>query len=185
MQLIKKYANRKLYHTNRKRYITLAGIARLVQAGEEVRIVDNESGEDITNSILAQVVLHQRGNNHHPLPATILTGLIQVGGDTISNVRRTLFSSLGGADLVDTEISRRIAHLEHEGIIDQREAERLRTLLLRKSEPVAAPNAEFDLPSRNDVTALHQQVDALAATIERLLNTPGNGKADTSSAEQQ
>ena len=48
MQLIKKYANRKLYHTNQKQYITLEGIARLVQDGEPVQVLDNESGEEIT-----------------------------------------------------------------------------------------------------------------------------------------
>ena len=48
MQTIKKYANRKLYHTNRKQYITLDGIAALIQAGEQVQVLDNETGEDIT-----------------------------------------------------------------------------------------------------------------------------------------
>src|SRR6266540_6478215 len=57
MQLIKKYANRKLYHTNRKQYITLEGIAALIQAGESVQVLDNETGDDITASILTQVVL--------------------------------------------------------------------------------------------------------------------------------
>lgn len=57
MQTIKKYANRKLYHIDRKQYITLEGIAALVQAGEQVRVIDNETGEDITAQILAQVAL--------------------------------------------------------------------------------------------------------------------------------
>jgi len=61
MQTIKKYANRKLYHTNRKQYITLEGIATLIQAGDQVQVLDNETGEDITAQILTQVVLQTRG----------------------------------------------------------------------------------------------------------------------------
>src|SRR5262245_48906369 len=61
VQTIKKYANRKLYHTNRKQYITLDRIAELIRAGEQIQVVDNETGEDITASILAQVVAPTRG----------------------------------------------------------------------------------------------------------------------------
>ena len=91
MQTIKKYANRKLYHTNRKRYITLEGIAALIQAGEQVQVVDNETGEDITEPVLSQVVLQARGSGGR-LPTHVLTGLIQAGGDTLSGVRRSIWS---------------------------------------------------------------------------------------------
>ena len=76
MQTIKKYTNRKLYHTNRKQYITLDRIAALIQAGEDVRVVDNESGEDITAPILAQVVAQAR-HSGGLLPTHVLTDLIQ------------------------------------------------------------------------------------------------------------
>jgi polyhydroxyalkanoate synthesis repressor PhaR len=49
---IKRYANRKLYNTATSRYITLKGIAELIEAGDEVRVVDNETGEDITSVTL-------------------------------------------------------------------------------------------------------------------------------------
>src|SRR3712207_2702998 len=107
MQLIKKYANRKLYHTNRKQYITLEGIAALIQAGEAVQVLDNETGEDITSSILTQVVLQSRASGER-LPTNVLTGLIQAGGDTIAGMRRSFWSTLGGASMVDSEISRRL-----------------------------------------------------------------------------
>ena len=66
---IKKYANRKLYHLDRKRYITLDGIAELIQAGEQVQVLDNETGEDISASILAQVALQARAANGWPPPS--------------------------------------------------------------------------------------------------------------------
>lgn len=173
MQTIKKYANRKLYHTNRKRYITLDGIARLVQAGEPVQIIDNETGEDITGGILAQVVLQTRGRNGGPLPPTVLTGLIQLGGDTLANLRRGLFTSLGGQDIVDAEIKRRLEKLVAEGTMSSEEANRLRYLLLR-ADLTEEPETnlavrEAEVPSRNDIVRLHAQVDALTKIVEQLM----------------
>jgi polyhydroxyalkanoate synthesis repressor PhaR len=173
MQIIKKYANRKLYHTNQKQYITLDGIARLVQDGEPVQVLDNETSEDITASILAQVVLQTRGRGAPPIPAHLLTGLIQLGGDTLSNLRRALFDSLGGPDLLDAEIDRRITRLADEGAVSADEAHRWRVLLLRAesnghAEEELAARASA-MPSRNDVVRLHSQVDQLAAIVDQLL----------------
>jgi polyhydroxyalkanoate synthesis repressor PhaR len=172
MQIIKKYANRKLYHTNRKQYITLDGIARLVQSGEAVQILDNETGADITASILAQIVLHSRGQNIDPLPATVLTSLIQVGGDALAGLRRALFLSLGGIDLIEAEIVRRLDQLVAEGSLSPDEAKRMERLLLRPDLAQAIGGdmtmGNVEVPSRNDVARLHAQVDALTATVEQL-----------------
>jgi polyhydroxyalkanoate synthesis repressor PhaR len=177
MQVIKKYANRKLYHTNKKQYITLDGIANLVQHGEAVQILDNETGEDITPSILAQVVLQSRGRSASPLPANVLTGLIQFGGDTLAGLRKTVFSSLGGTDIIEAEIGRRIDRLVADGSVTQAEAAHWRQLLLRSD--MADDNAlPADLPTRNDLTQLHKQVDALSAMVEQLLHHRSTGTND-------
>jgi polyhydroxyalkanoate synthesis repressor PhaR len=172
MQIIKKYANRKLYHTNRKQYITLDGIARIVQNGELVQVLDNESGEDITSTILAQIVLNNRGRNGSPLPANLLANLIQIGGDTLSGVRRALFASLGGFDLVAAEVTYRLRRLVEADELGLQEAARIEKLLLQRefSDPESA-NAmvDVDVPSRHDVVNLHSQVDALSAQIDELL----------------
>lgn len=173
MHLIKKYANRKLYHTNEKQYITLDGIAKLVQEGEAVQVLDNESGEDITPTIFAQVALQARGRSHTQIPTQLLTGLIQVGGDTLSNLRRSLLSSLNSADVVDAEIERRIERLVNEGALAIDEAVRVRQMLLRRDLSAgAAPAATLlapELPSKGDMLQLHAQVDALAAIVDQLL----------------
>jgi polyhydroxyalkanoate synthesis repressor PhaR len=173
MHTIKKYANRKLYHTNRKQYITLDGIARLVQNDEAVQILDNETGEDITSTILAQVVLQSRGRSIPQIPATLLTGMIQLGGDTLANLRQTLFTSLGGADLIESEIGRRIDTLVEQGEITPDECIRWRQMLLRPEFAESASNAiderGTNVPSRNDVVQLYAQVDALADIVDQLL----------------
>src|SRR5689334_10561419 len=167
MQTIKKYANRKLYHTNRKQYITLEGIAALIQAGEQVQIVDNESGADITAPILAQVVAQARGRGGL-LPTHVLTDLIQAGGETIAGVRRSIWDTLGGAAAVDAEIKRRLDQLESTGALDAEDAERMRRLLLRAA-PEADTTPQPDVPSRADLAQLGAQVDSLTAIVEQLL----------------
>ena len=169
MQIVKKYANRKLYHTNRKQYITLEGIAVLVQRGESVQVIDNESGEDITAQILAQVVLHdhdQRG----PLPVTVLTGLIQAGNDTISGLRRSVGSAISG-DEVDTAIERRLDELRASGQISADEFMRMRRLLVRHyTGHSTAPRSALPIvPSASDIERLSAQVDTLSAAVEQLL----------------
>ena len=59
MKLIKRYTNRKLYDTERSSYVTLDEIAGMVREGDEVRIVDNKSGEDLTRTILLSIIIEQ------------------------------------------------------------------------------------------------------------------------------
>lgn len=162
MQTIKKYANRKLYHTNRKQYITLEGIAALIQAGEPVQVLDNETSEDITALILTQVVLQAR-NTGDRLPTQVLTGLIRAGGDTIAGVRRSIWSTLGGASMIDLEIKSRLDRLHADGAISAAELARLEHLLLHDQD------AETTLPTQHDISRLHAQIDALSSAVEHLL----------------
>lgn len=165
MQLVKKYANRKLYHTNRKQYITLDGIAQLLQHGEVVQVLDNESGHDITASTLAQVVLQARRGGSL-LPTTVLAGVINAGGDTLASLRRSLLTSIGGLGVVNAEIERRIDALLAGGDISADDAGRMRRLLLGQPMPTLEQHA---LSNSNDVDRLKAQVDDLARTVEQLL----------------
>ena len=55
-RLIKRYGNRKMYDTKASRYVTLDGVTELVRAGEDLRIIDNDSGEDLTAVTFAQII---------------------------------------------------------------------------------------------------------------------------------
>jgi polyhydroxyalkanoate synthesis repressor PhaR len=167
MHTIKKYANRKLYNTNRKQYITLEGIASLIQNGEQIQVLDNETGEDITASILTQVVLQTRDTGER-LPTHVLTGLIRTGSHTLTGVRRSLWAAIGGASTIDAEIRRRLDRLQAEGKIDPDDQRRMEDLLLY-NQPDESALAD-EVPSRHDITRLHAQVDALAAAVDQLLS---------------
>ena len=56
VKTVKRYSNRKLYDTERSKYVTLEEIADMIKAGEEVKIIDNKSKEDLTSATLAQII---------------------------------------------------------------------------------------------------------------------------------
>ena len=76
---IRRYDNRKLYDAQARRYVTLDGLARLVGAGDEVRVVDQKTGEDITTVVLAQVVLEGIKQRTATIPHQVLSRLIRLG----------------------------------------------------------------------------------------------------------
>ncbi len=83
LRLIKRYANRKLYDTTASRYIKLDEIADMIDAGEELRIIDNESKEDITRVTLAQILVDQERKGRLGDSVASLKKLISNKGEKI------------------------------------------------------------------------------------------------------
>jgi polyhydroxyalkanoate synthesis repressor PhaR len=81
---IKKYANRRLYNTASSAYVTLADLAKMVKVGEDFVVFDAKSGEDITRSVLTQIIFEQEGKEGQSLlPITFLRQLIRFYGDSV------------------------------------------------------------------------------------------------------
>jgi len=81
---IKKYANRRLYNTVKRTYVTLEDLAAMAKAGEEFIVHDNESGEDITRSVLAQIIREQETKHGQCLlPINFLRLLIRFYGNSL------------------------------------------------------------------------------------------------------
>lgn len=76
---IKKYSNRRLYDSTNKRYVTLDNIASLIREGSEIKVIDSQSGEDISKVILIQVILESEKNKEDILPVSFLHMLIKYG----------------------------------------------------------------------------------------------------------
>jgi polyhydroxyalkanoate synthesis repressor PhaR len=85
-RLIKRYGNRKMYDTRASRYVTLDGIANLVRAGEDLRIVDNDSGEDLTALTFAQIIFEEEKRKNGLLALPVLRWIIQRGGATVQEI---------------------------------------------------------------------------------------------------
>jgi polyhydroxyalkanoate synthesis repressor PhaR len=82
--VIKKYANRRLYHTGTSTYVTLEDLAGMVRGGEDFVVFDAKSGEDITRTVLTQIIFEQENKEgQNLLPVTVLRQLIRFYGDSL------------------------------------------------------------------------------------------------------
>jgi polyhydroxyalkanoate synthesis repressor PhaR len=82
--VIKKYANRRLYHTGTSTYVTLEDLSKMVRAGEDFSVHDARSGEDLTRSVLTQIIFEQESKEgQNLLPVTFLRQLIRFYGDSM------------------------------------------------------------------------------------------------------
>ena len=81
--IIKKYANRRLYNTSSSSYITLDDLAGMVRDGVEFQVLDAKSGNDITHSILTQIIMEEEANGEHMLPVSFLRQLIGMYGNSM------------------------------------------------------------------------------------------------------
>ena len=92
---IKKYANRRLYNTATSSYVTLENLAQMVKDGVEFVVYDAKTGEDITRSVLTQIIVEEEGKGQNMLPIGFLRQLISLYGDNLQfMVPRYLESSM-------------------------------------------------------------------------------------------
>src|SRR5881628_1881608 len=85
-RVVKRYANRKLYDTQRSRYVTLDQIAEMIRSGEDIKIVDNNSKEDLTSVTLAQIIFEEEKKQKSFLPLNAMRNIIQSGGERIEEL---------------------------------------------------------------------------------------------------
>ena len=142
--LIKKYANRKLYDTRTSRYITLEGISELVREGNDIEVVDRESGRDLTSLILSQIVTSEEKRGHN---GTAKEEAGQPGSPLLDYVRRTLNVP---ASLVSSEVERRRGDLEE--LVDAAIERALQRL---------------SIPSRRDLELLERRLDEINRKLEQ------------------
>jgi polyhydroxyalkanoate synthesis repressor PhaR len=81
---IRRYGNRKLYDPEARRYVTLEDVARIVAEGQDVEVVDQKTGEDLTNLTLAQVLLEGVKQGASRIPRQVLTRLIRIAAGPAS-----------------------------------------------------------------------------------------------------
>ena len=81
--IIKKYANRRLYNTASSSYITLEDLAKMVRENVDFVVYDAKSGDDITHSILTQIIMDEEANGGQMLPVSFLRQLIGMYGNSM------------------------------------------------------------------------------------------------------
>ncbi|MGE0401584.1 MAG: polyhydroxyalkanoate synthesis regulator DNA-binding domain-containing protein [Kofleriaceae bacterium] len=95
-RIIKRYANRKLYDTEHSRYVTLDQISEMIRAGDDVKIVDNKTKEDLTTVTLAQIIFEEEKKQRSFLPLNAMRNIIQSGGEWFAEAQRRVQSILPG-----------------------------------------------------------------------------------------
>jgi polyhydroxyalkanoate synthesis repressor PhaR len=174
--LIKRYANRKLYNTDTSRYITLKGIAELIDCGEEVRVIDNETGEDITKVALSQILVDSE-RSHSEAPNGLLSQIFERGGDALYGALR---KSMDDASENLEELQGRVRRLvSRDGLAEGEDGEAGGGF----SNWIAfgAPDMDnvvqnavervfklLDLPRRSDIDALNRNLERVASAVEAL-----------------
>jgi len=170
MPLIKRYPNRKLYNTEAKQYITLDQIAEMIKAGNDVQVIDHESGEDLTSLTLSQVILDQEKKQSGFLPQSLMTNLIRTGGNTLDYLLHTL----QGTVALPGALEERITKLVATGILT---AEQARSVLKALQpggessvvdESVAHLLHRLNIPTSHDVDELRQKLTLLSAQLDEL-----------------
>ena len=147
MPIIKRYPNRKLYDTEAKRYVTLENIALMIQEGREVQVIDHETGEDLTNLTLSQIIFEQEKKGSGFLPRSLLTNLVRASNDTFDQVRRTLLRAGDPSDEAAAESSP----------------------LQRLDDVLQEVLHSLNVPTQRDLKQLQTQLDELNSRISILL----------------
>lgn len=150
--VIKRYANRKLYDPQTSRYVTLEELAAMIRAGQEIRVSDATTGEDLTIVVLAQIMLEEARSRRPTAPVGFLHQLIQYGEAWQDFARTSLLTSLEGV------------------MTSQREADRiLRDWIARWGWMAPAPPASTPPEeSTRAWTGLKEEVAALRAQLQDL-----------------
>jgi polyhydroxyalkanoate synthesis repressor PhaR len=193
MIVIKRYPNRKLYNTHTKQYIKLDQLGEIIRKGDEIQVIDNASGEDLTALTLTQIILEQEKKQSGVLSHSMLTGLIRAGGDRLNAIQRGLLSPFSHWAEADEEIKRRVEKLVSTGEMNQKEGAALIDKLIAAGEQlrVEPVDKEADvfhadkitaffrqrqLPTQADVKRLSEQLAELEARLESVLNEQTAGK---------
>ncbi len=179
--IIKRYPNRKLYDTQAKKYVTLEAIEQLIRTGRDVRVLDNETGEDITTLTLSNIILETQKKPGGILPKFVFTDLIQRGGVKMFDYAKKVVGGVfgGSAPDLDALVRRTLDEAVRNGKLGRDQAEFVCSSLLRslhdgreKVEAAFGGSLErvlhrMNLPTRSDL----ERIDGAIRDIESKLRS--------------
>ena len=179
---IKKYANRRLYNTGTSTYVTLEDLAVMVKAGEDFAVEDAKTGEDITRSVLAQIIFEQENKEgQNLLPINFLRQLIRFYGDSMQMmVPRYLEVSIDSLTKEQEKFRGQIAQtfgLGGFGAIEDQVRRNMemfeRTFAMfapfaRQAGDKAAAGADKPASGGEEITDLKKQMEEMQKRLDRL-----------------
>lgn len=183
---IKKYANRRLYNTATSSYVTLDHLAEMVKEGVVFAVTDAKTGEDITRSVLTQIIVEQEAKGQNLLPIKFLRQIIGFYGDSLGGVLpRYLEQSMDSFAQNEAQM-RDVMQNTFKGLVPMERLEEMGKQNMALFEnamkvfnPFAppgnatsnSPEATEDAPSSNkteDIDDLKAQLNAMQAQLSKL-----------------
>lgn len=96
VKIIKRYQNRKLYDTHQSCYVTLEEISQMIKNGDNLRVIDNKTKNDITQSTLTQLLYESERRSQNPVPVELLKEIIRNGDGSFSGyIRKKIAHEIG------------------------------------------------------------------------------------------
>ncbi len=178
---IKKYANRRLYNTGTSTYVTLEDLAVMVKEGNDFVVYDAKTGEDITRSVLTQIIFEQENKGQNLLPINFLRQVIRFYGDSMQlllprfldvsmqhftrdqeKFREQMGKSFGGSGfgLLEDQVRRNMEMFE-----------RAFTMFLPFAQKQGAAEEKL---GTDDIDALKQQVTEMQKRLDRMSDRSGD-----------
>ena len=181
MHEIKKYANRKMYDRTDKRYVTMAQLSKLIKSGEEVSIVDNSTGDDLTSSIVSQLIGREKKDKEKGVSPHVLMQLLRKGGGTLSDYAKKYTSLWQNAfNMAEDEVDRLVNMLVKEKELSRSEGSKLKKEIVGYTDSLKSWISDsidkrisevldvMNLPTKDRINDLAARVDVLAEKIEKL-----------------
>lgn len=140
MRVIKRYSNRRLYDTETSRTITQFDLARLIESGEQVQVVDARSGADVSAAVLGRILVSE-SERWGTVTETkeLLRSLIQTGGEkSMSVLRNTVLASIGAFQVTKAKAEKIIDDLIKKGELNKSDRKKAVLELLDKAEKSTA-----------------------------------------------
>lgn len=179
-RVIKRYTNRKLYDTDQSRYVTLEDIARLIRENEEVRVIDNETQEDLTAITFAQIILEEEKRKSNLVSVPFLRKLIHSGEAAVQDISDSALRALDQLGDLTGRAGGRVREVVEEGgrAIDealdellglpQRRLENLRDLARKQVDRIRqSPSLQ------REIERLEKSIHSIEEMLTRLRETEG------------
>jgi polyhydroxyalkanoate synthesis repressor PhaR len=188
---IKKYANRRLYNTAKSSYVTLDHLAQMVREGQDFVVYDAKTGDDITRSVLAQIIFEEESKGRNMLPVNFLRQLIRLYGDTLQGMVPGYLEASMEAFAKNQETLReqmRVAMGTNPALANFEAIARSNMDMFenafRMFAPFAAPKGEAPKPkaeegrpresSGGDLSTLQEQIAEMQAKLDALSRSRGS-----------
>jgi len=179
MRTIKRYANRKLYDTETSRYVTLEDVADLIRTGEEIGVIDNKTGKDITRETMAQIILRMEKTEEGVPGTTALRDFILRNTESMRGAfSRSVSAGKGFVSHVEDQVTGLIKRLADKGVVTHDEARNLIQSMVQRAgqradrleskldERVTAALTKLNIPTTAELSEIRATLEQIARKIE-------------------